>query len=137
MSPKTPRPKVTPGFTIARRSSCGKIFTTVTLSPTSATPLEVFVRFGKAGGCGSAMADGIARLVSYGLRSGLEPIDAVKALSGIGCHLGANTCLNTVAESIGFVLEHLKTGRDINELIEDADFAAINHLTQGANHHEI
>ena len=35
------------------------------------------------------MADGIARLVSYALRSGLEARDAFKALSGIGCHLGS------------------------------------------------
>ncbi|MDD2273793.1 MAG: TSCPD domain-containing protein [Desulfuromonadaceae bacterium] len=137
MSPKTPRPKAVTGFTIERRSACGKIYTTVTLSPSTATPMEVFIRFGKAGGCGSAMADGIARLVSYGLRSGLEATDAFKALTGIGCHLGSNTCLNCVAESIGIVLEHLKTGRDLNELIEEADFAALNHFTQGAEHHEI
>lgn len=137
MSPKSPRPKVLPGFTIERRSACGKIYTTVTLSPATTAPMEVFVRFGKAGGCGSAMADGIARLVSYGLRSGLEPTDAFKALTGIGCHLGANTCLNCVAESIGIVLEHLKTGRDLNDLIEEADFAALNQIGQGAYHHEI
>jgi hypothetical protein len=117
------------GFTIERRSSCGKIYTTVTVSPTTAAPMEVFVRFGKAGGCGSAMADGIARLVSYGLRSGLEPNDAVKALSGIGCHLGSNNCLNCVAESIRFVLAHLETGRDINELIEEAALAEANAST--------
>jgi len=137
MSPKITRPKVVPGFTIERRSACGKIYTTVTLSPTTSSPMEVFIRFGKAGGCGSAMADGIARLVSYGLRSGLEPADVFKALTGIGCHLGANTCLNCVAESIGIVLEHLKTGRDLNDLIEEADFAVLNQIGQGADHHEI
>ena len=123
MSPKSPRPQAAPGFTIERRSSCGKIYTTVTVSPTTAAPLEVFIRFGKAGGCGSAMADGIARLVSYGLRSGLEAHDACKALSGIGCHLGSNTCLNCVAESIRLVLAHLRTGRDLNELLQEADLA--------------
>lgn len=126
MSPKTPRPKAVTGFTIERRSSCGKIYTTVTLSPGIAVPMEIFVRFGKAGGCGSAMADGIARLVSYGLRSGLEATDAVKALSGIGCHLGSNTCLNCVAESIRLVLAHLETGRDLNDLIEEAALAEAN-----------
>jgi hypothetical protein len=129
MTPKTPRPRAVTGYTIERRSSCGKIYTTVTLSPTTAAPMEVFIRFGKAGGCGSAMADGIARLVSYGLRSGLEPADAVKALSGIGCYLGSNTCLNCVAESIRFVLAHLKTGRPINDLIEEADLAEANAVS--------
>lgn len=126
MSPKILRPSSLLGFTIERRSSCGKIYTTVTLSPDSAQPMEVFVRFGKAGGCGSAMADGIARLVSYGLRSGLAPNDAVKALGGIGCHLGSNTCLNSVAESIRLVLAHLETGRDLNQLIEEAALAEAN-----------
>jgi len=121
MTPKTSRPHAASGFTIARRSNCGKIFTTVTLFPTGEL-MEVFVRFGKAGGCGSAMADGIAKLMSYGLRSGLDPHDAVKALSGIGCHLGSNTCLNVIAESVSFVMQHLETGRDVNELIEEFDF---------------
>lgn len=130
MSPKIPRPKAVTGFTIERRSSCGKIYTTVTLSPDTAQPLEVFIRFGKAGGCGSAMADGIARLVSYGLRSGLEPNDAFKALSGIGCHLGSNTCLNCVAESIRLVLAHLENGRDLNELIEEAALVEANAVSR-------
>jgi len=125
MTPKLDRPHSALGFTIARRSNCGKIFTTVTLF-TSGEPMEIFVRFGKAGGCGSAMADGVARLMSYGLRSGLDPHDAVKALSGIGCHLGPNTCLNVIAESVAFVMRHLETGCDINELIEEYDLGEAN-----------
>lgn len=125
MTPKKARPHSAPGFTIARRSSCGKIFTTVTLF-SSGEPMEIFVRFGKAGGCGSAMADGVARLMSYGLRSGLDPNDAIKALSGIGCHLGTNTCLNAIAESISFIMQHLETGRDLNELIEEYDLGEAN-----------
>ena len=89
-------------------------------------PFEVFIRFGKAGGCGSAMADGIARLVSYGLRSGLDPRDAVKALFGISCHLGPKTCLNEVASALRLVMECLETGIDINRLMEDEDLADAN-----------
>lgn len=126
MSPKTPRPAVVPGYTIQRRSHCGKIFVTVTTL--DGKPFEVFIRFGKAGGCGSAMADGIARLVSYGLRSGLEAQDAVKALSGIACHQGPKTCLNEVASAIRLVLMHLETGADLNSLIEDEEFAAVNSM---------
>jgi hypothetical protein len=118
---KTDRPYAAEGFTIARYSNCGKIFTTVTVSSGNNELVEVFIRFGKAGGCGSAMADGIARLLSYGLRSGLDPKDAIKAISGIGCHLGQRTCLNSVAESVWFVMQHLATGRDINAIIENHD----------------
>ena len=126
MSPKNPRPVAAPGFTIQRRSQCGKLFVTVTTM--DGKPFEVFIRFGKAGGCGSAMADGIARLVSYGLRSGLEPKDAVKALFGISCHHGPKTCLNEVALAMRLVMEHLETGKDINRLIEDEDIAETNTM---------
>ncbi len=124
MSLKTSRPVTVPGFTIQRRSHCGKLFVTVTIQ--DGKPFEVFIRFGKAGGCGSAMADGIARLVSYGLRSGLEAHDAVKALSGISCHLGPKTCLNEVASAVRLVMKHLETGEEINRLIEVEEFADAN-----------
>lgn len=109
-----------------QQSHCGKIFVTVTLSPETNQPMEVFIRFGKAGGCGSAIADGIARLASYGLRSGMAPSDAVKALEGIGCHLGSQTCMQAVSDAIRFVMQHLATGRDINELIAEEEFNAAN-----------
>ncbi len=130
MSPKTTRPATAPGFTIQRRSHCGKIFVTVTTL--EGKPFEVFIRFGKAGGCGSAMADGIARLLSYGLRSGLEAQDAVKAMSGISCHLGPRTCLNEVASAIRLVMKHLETGAELNSLIEDEEFATANSLEVAA-----
>ena len=126
MSPKTSRPVAAPGFTIQRRSHCGKLFVTVTTQ--EGKPFEVFIRFGKAGGCGSAMADGLARLVSYGLRSGLEAREAVKALYGISCHLGPRTCLNEVASALRLVMTHLDTGEEINTLIEDEEFAAANGM---------
>jgi len=124
MSPKTSRPVAAPGFTIQRRSHCGKLFVTVTTQ--EGKPFEVFIRFGKAGGCGSAMADGLARLVSYGLRSGLEAQEAVKALNGISCHLGPRTCLNEVASALRLVMTHLDTGEEINTLIEDEELADAN-----------
>jgi hypothetical protein len=114
------------GFTVARRSNCGKIFTTINISQKTNLPVNVLVRFGKAGGCGSALADGIATFLSLALRSGLDPRETIKAISGIGCHLGSRTCLNAVAESIGFVLVHLQTGQDLNDMIEEHDFSHAN-----------
>lgn len=124
MGAKMPRPVTVPGYTIQRRSHCGKLFVTVTTQ--EGKPFEVFIRFGKAGGCGSAMADGIARLVSYGLRSGLEPQAAVKALFGISCHLGPKTCLSEVACALRLVISHLETGADINWLMEEEELADAN-----------
>ena len=115
MSPKIARPQTVKSQTIKLRSNCGPIFITVTFHDQKV--FEVFIRFGKAGGCGSAMADAMATLLSYGLRSGLSPEDAVKALTGISCHLGPATCMAKVAEAIGYVIQHMETGIDINELI--------------------
>lgn len=124
MSPKITRPGITSSYTIMLRSNCGKIFITITYL--DGKPFEVFIRFGKAGGCSSAMGDGMARLISFGLRSGMSADDAVKALFGIGCHLGPNTCLNAVASAINLVNKHLETGVDLNQLIEEEDFAKAN-----------
>ncbi len=124
MSPKTPRANVLTGHTIVRTTHCGKIFVTVNVS--DGKPCEVFIRFGKAGGCGSAMGDGIARLLSYGLRSGLEPADAVKALTGIGCHHGPKTCMHEVSEAMRLVIKHMETGCDLNEIIENEELAEAN-----------
>jgi hypothetical protein len=126
MRQKQRRPLVTESFTVERRSHCGKLFITVTTI--RKRPFEVFIRFGKAGGCSSAMADGLARLLSNGLRSGLLPQEAVKALRGISCHRGPRTCLNEVAVAMMLVLEHLETGVDLNALVEEKDFAEANQV---------
>jgi len=124
MSPKAPRPQAVNSVTIKAKSNCGPIFVTVTF--VAGKIFEVFIRFGKAGGCGSAMADAMATLISYGLRSGLEPEDAVKALSGISCHLGPATCMAKVAESIKYVIKHLATGADIDEMMLEDELAVAN-----------
>jgi hypothetical protein len=98
MSPKQGRPSVLPGMTFVETTHCGKIFVTITHDHDK-QPQEVFVRFGKAGGCASAIMDGVSRIVSYGLRSGLEPKDVIKGLAGIGCHHGRETCMNAVADA--------------------------------------
>ena len=42
----------------------------------------------------------MAKVISYALRSGMEPLLAIKALCGIGCHLGKNTCMHAIAQAI-------------------------------------
>ncbi len=114
MSPKISRPVAMKSLTIVVNSHCGKLF--VTISHDEESVREVFIRFGKAGGCGSAQADGVAKLLSYGLRSGMDATDAVKALSGIQCHLGPKTCLNGIAEAIQAVHKHLVNGTSMEDL---------------------
>jgi len=103
MPVKRLRPEALPSVTYQMPTSCGKIYVTITKDGTG-RPFEIFVRFGKAGHCGAAIFDGMTKLLSYALRSGMEPSEAVKALSGIVCTLGRQTCLNAVGEALGDVL---------------------------------
>ncbi|HOI79583.1 MAG TPA: TSCPD domain-containing protein [Petrimonas sp.] len=98
MTTKKPRPRSLPGVTFEMQTQCGKIYVTITRDG-EGRPFEIFARFGKAGGCGAAIFDGLTKILSYALRSGMEPDNIVKAFSGISCHLGGNTCLNAVAEA--------------------------------------
>ena len=104
---KLPRPQRLPSTTYKMPTHCGKIYVTIT-TDTDGRPLEIFVRFGKAGSCGAAIFDGMTKIVSYALRSGMDPADAVKAFSGIICSQGKLTCLNAVSEALGEVLEPSK-----------------------------
>ena len=99
------RPNALPGITYQMDTNlhCGKIYITITTDD-SGRPFEVFVRFGKAGHCGAAIFDGVTKIVSYALRSGMDPHDAVKAFSGINCSYGRQTCLNAVAEALSDVI---------------------------------
>ncbi|ANA41831.1 TSCPD domain-containing protein (plasmid) [Geobacter anodireducens] len=105
MSPTLPRSVVMAGHTIIEMSNCGKLFITINRDPTNGQPAEVFVRFGKAGGCGSAVMDGMSRMISYGLRSGMDPERVIKGLDGIGCHAGSNSCMEAVAKAFKLVLQ--------------------------------
>lgn len=104
MTPRKARPGVLPGQTFELYTHCGRIYVTVNTDPESGLPLEVFCRFGKAGGCGSAVMDGMTRIISYGLRSGLHHADVVHALTGIACHHGAHTCMDAIAQAVDMVV---------------------------------
>jgi hypothetical protein len=104
MTPRKKRPRVLPGYTLELPTHCGKIYVTVNRDGETGNPVEVFCRFGKAGGCGSAVMDGMTRVISYGLRSGLDPRDVIRALSGISCQHGGQTCLDALAKGIDTVM---------------------------------
>ena len=96
---KRSRPQALPSVTFEIRTNCGKIYVTVTTDHPG-SPFETFVRFGKAGHCGAAIFDAMTKILSYALRSGMDPQEAVKALAGIGCSYGKRTCMNAVAEAL-------------------------------------
>ena len=104
MSPRS-RPRVLRGQTLELNTHCGKLYVTVNVDTDTGLPVELFCRFGRAGGCGSAIMDGMARMVSSGLQAGMDPRLVVRELAGISCHHGGNTCMNAVAEAVLALLD--------------------------------
>ncbi|MBM3498513.1 MAG: vitamin B12-dependent ribonucleotide reductase, partial [Armatimonadetes bacterium] len=72
------RPDVVQGQTRAVTTGCGKLY--VTINADEHGPFEVFAQMGKAGGCAASQSEGLARLASLALRSGVDPEQIVKQL---------------------------------------------------------
>jgi len=121
MTPIKDRPLALAGHTISLDTHCGKLYVTINRDPVTGKPAEVFCRFGKAGGCSSAVMDGMTRMISYGLRSGMPAEQVVKGLSGIACHQGPATCMDALAKGVGIILASIATGEDPNRVLTGSD----------------
>jgi len=89
-------------------TSCGSLYVTVNQDETG-RPFEVFTSMGKAGGCASSQSEAIGRLVSLGLRSGVDPDQIIRQLRGISCHLPRGVGRNRVsscADAVAQALQH-------------------------------
>lgn len=82
-SPVAARPAKLSGFTQRVRTGCGTMFVTVNLDE-EGNPIETFINTGASGGC-SAFGEGIGRLISLGLRSGLPAEAIVDQLTSVKC----------------------------------------------------
>jgi ribonucleoside-diphosphate reductase alpha chain len=110
------RPKVTTGLTERVNTGCGYIYVTVNFDGQGIS--EVFSTLGKAGGCAAAQLEGISRLTSLALRSGIDVESIVKQLRGIRCPSIAweqGHAILSCGDAIASVLEKYvreKTGTD-------------------------
>ena len=77
-----PRPTQMRGVTERVRTGHGNMFVTINFDE-GGKPFEVFSTLGKAGGYESAAMEAISRLISLGLRSGIDANDIVDQLRGI------------------------------------------------------
>lgn len=71
------------GSTIAKRTACGKMYITVNKNKNNQL-VESFINTGKAGMC-KANLDGLNRLISLCLRSGVQVEEIIDQLKGIRC----------------------------------------------------
>ncbi|MFH0870315.1 MAG: ribonucleotide reductase N-terminal alpha domain-containing protein [archaeon] len=104
---KKKRPMVTFGATRKTLTGCGNFYITINQDE-SGELFEVFNQMGKAGGCADSQAEAIGRLVSLGLRSGINPKEIIMELKGISCHRPAGFGPNRVlscADAVGRALE--------------------------------
>jgi ribonucleoside-diphosphate reductase alpha chain len=94
---KRNRPASLKGSTRRMPSPLGDLYVTVN-EDDSGKPFEVFATLGKAGGAAMADVEGIGRLISLALRSGVPMSDVVGQLRGIACDravgLGPNKVLS-------------------------------------------
>ena len=77
------RERVLDGRVYRVRTGCGNAYVTVTYDGQGLA--EVFMALGKSGGCAAAQIEGICRMASLVLRSGVEPASIVKHLKDIQC----------------------------------------------------
>jgi ribonucleoside-diphosphate reductase alpha chain len=103
---KKARSDVLTGKTKRIKTGCGNLY--VTVNSNEGTPIEVFCKLGKAGGCGASQMEAIGRLISAALREGLEMSTIVKHLLGISCHKSYGYGVNKVLSCSDGVAQILK-----------------------------
>jgi ribonucleoside-diphosphate reductase alpha chain len=94
----------------------GEGYLYVTINEDETGLCEVFTTIGKAGGNAAAQSEAISRLISLGLRSGIEPREIVKQLKGISGPSpvwdGHGGQILSTPDAIGKVIEHYIENQD-------------------------
>lgn len=92
------------GFTHKMEIGCGKLYVTVNHDEDGIA--EVFTNTGRGGGC-TSQSEATARLVSLGLRSGIDPMAIVGQLKGIRCSATTGKSLKCTScpDAIGRLIE--------------------------------
>lgn len=129
-----PRPDVTTGVTEKVRIGCGNLYITVNYDEKGIC--EVFTSTGKSGGCPS-QSEATARLVSVGIRSGIDPQEIIQQLKGIRCPstirqpgLGVTSCPDAIARVLEKVLKAQAHGDALSPI------AKINAIPTGRGQHD-
>jgi ribonucleoside-diphosphate reductase alpha chain len=81
----TPRARgeVTMGATRKMTTGCGSLY--VTINEDEHGLFEVFATMGKSGGCAASQTEAVSRLISLGLRSGIDKNQLIRQIKGVRC----------------------------------------------------
>jgi len=118
------RPDTTTGFTEKVQIGCGKLYVTVNYDDQGLC--EVFTNTGRSGGCPS-QSEAVSRLVSLGLRSGVQPAAIIDQLKGIRCSstTGKGLKCTSCPDAIGKLLEKVMKQQHKNEPIKDVVYDVV------------
>ena len=116
------RNKIFTGRTIQANCPCGKLYVVIN-DDEEGSPFEVFVKFGKSGGCGSAIGNGLATVISIALRSGTRIDDIFSGLSAVGCHRSPvldgeqkiSSCVDAIAHALRCHIELKQPQKEIQK----------------------
>lgn len=82
---KPHRPETVYGFTRRIKfADLGKVYITINSDAETGQPIEAFIQLGKAGSDENSVTEAIARLISLGLKEGIEATEIAKQLKNIG-----------------------------------------------------
>jgi len=97
------RPKVLEGKTHKITTGCGSLYVSINLH--EGKPFEVFAKLGKAGGCSACTTEALTRVISIGLRAGVDVTEYYETLVNIGCisptfseGVKINSCPDAIAQ---------------------------------------
>ena len=126
---KRDRPIITQGMTFKIAAGCGNLY--VTVNEDENGPCELFTHLGKSGGCTQSWSEGMSRLISLALRSGIDPEEIVDQLRGIACPTPVwdrgemvKSCSDGISKALKWYIEARKDNKGseeakaINERIE-------------------
>jgi ribonucleoside-diphosphate reductase alpha chain len=126
------RPDVMSGTTQKIKTGCGNLY--VTINEDEQGPFEVFTTMGKAGGCSGSQAESISRMISLGLRAGID-MDIIRSqLMNIKCPNeaflpgGNGRKIQSCADAIAYAMEsHIR-----RKGLQQGDYEDLNAAVQAA-----